>query len=55
MFVRLPAERVSFYSSDNSPTVKQKRVMVINKAPPFKGLNIRIPILIPINGTGFIN
>ena len=28
---------------------------MINKAPPFKGLNVRIPILIPIQGRGFIN
>ena len=27
---------------------------VINKAPPFEGLNIRIPIIIPIKGTGSI-
>ena len=26
-----------------------------SKAPPFKGLNIRIPIIIPIKGRGFIN
>ena len=28
---------------------------MINKAPPFKGLNIRIPLIIPIKGRGFIN
>ena len=28
---------------------------MINKPPPFKGLNIRIPIVIPIKGRGFIN
>ena len=28
---------------------------MINKPPPFKGLNIRIPIIIPIKGSGFIN
>ena len=28
---------------------------MINKPPPFKGLNIRIPIIIPIGGRGFIN
>ena len=28
---------------------------MINKPPPLKGLNIRIPIIIPIKGTGFIN
>ena len=28
---------------------------MINKPPPFKGLNIRIPIIIPIKGRGFIN
>ena len=28
---------------------------MINKPHPFKGLNIRIPIVIPFNGTGFIN
>ena len=28
---------------------------MINKPPPFKGLNIRIPILIPIKGRGFLN
>ena len=28
---------------------------MINKPPPFKGLNIRIPITIPIKGRGFIN
>ena len=29
---------------------------MINKHPPFKGLNIRIPIIIiPIKGRGFIN
>ena len=27
---------------------------MINKAPPFKGLNIRIPIIIPINGRGLL-
>ena len=26
----------------------------MNKLPPFKGLNIRIPILTPIKGRGFI-
>ena len=26
-----------------------------NKPPPFRGLNIRITIKIPINGRGFIN
>ena len=28
---------------------------MINKPPPFKGLNIRIPIIMPIKGRGFIN
>ena len=28
---------------------------MINKPPLFKGLNIRIPIMIPIKGRGFIN
>ena len=28
---------------------------MINKSAPFKGLNIRIPIFIPIKGRGFIN
>ena len=28
---------------------------MINKPAPFKGLNIRIPIRIPIKGRGFIN
>ena len=28
---------------------------MMNKLPPFKGLNIRIPILIPIKGRGVIN
>ena len=28
---------------------------MINKPPPFKDLNIRIPIMIPIKGRGFIN
>ena len=28
---------------------------VINKPPPSKGLNIRIPIVIPIKGSGLIN
>ena len=28
---------------------------MINKPPPFKGLNIRIPSIIPIKGRGFIN
>ena len=27
---------------------------MINKSPPSKGLNIRIPIMIPIEGRGFI-
>ena len=27
----------------------------LQKKTPFKGLNIRIPILIPIKGRGFIN
>ena len=27
---------------------------MINKPPPFKGLNIRIPIIIPIKGKGFV-
>ena len=27
---------------------------MINNPPPFKGLNIRIPIIIPIKGRGFI-
>ena len=28
---------------------------MINKPPPFKGLDIRILIIIPIKGRGFIN
>ena len=28
---------------------------MINKPPPFKGLKIRIPIIVPIRGRGFIN
>ena len=28
---------------------------MINKPPPFKGLSIRIPIIIPIKGWGCIN
>ena len=28
---------------------------MINKPPPFTGLKIRIPIIIPIKGRGFIN
>ena len=28
---------------------------MINEPPPFKGLTIRIPIIIPIQGRGFIN
>ena len=28
---------------------------MINKPPPFQGLNCRIPILIPIKGRGFLN
>ena len=28
---------------------------MINKPPPFKGLNFRIPIIIPIKGRRFIN
>ena len=28
---------------------------MINEPPPFKGLNIKIPIVIPIKGRGFIN
>ena len=28
---------------------------MINKPPPFKGLNIRIPIITPLNERGFIN
>ena len=28
---------------------------MINKPPPFKGLNIRIPIRIPIKRRGFTN
>ena len=28
---------------------------MIHKPPPFKGLNIRIPIIIPIKGKGLIN
>ena len=28
---------------------------MINKLTPFKGLNIRIPIIIPIKGRGFTN
>ena len=28
---------------------------VINKPPPFKGLKDRIPIIVPIKVTGFIN
>ena len=29
--------------------------IMINKPPPFKGLIIRIPIIIPIKGRGVIN
>ena len=32
-----------------------KRRPLINKPPPFKGLNIGIPILTPIKGRGFVN
>ena len=28
---------------------------MINNHPPFQGLDIRIPIIIPIKGRGFIN
>ena len=28
---------------------------MIKKPPPFKGLNIRISIIIPVNGMGFLN
>ena len=28
---------------------------MINKPPPFTGLNIRIPIIIPTKGEGFMN
>ena len=28
---------------------------MINNSPAFKGLHIRIPIIIPIKGRGFIN
>ena len=28
---------------------------MINKPPPFKGLNIGIPITVPIKGRAFIN
>ena len=28
---------------------------MINKPPPFKGLNIRIPIIVPIKGKGFVD
>ena len=28
---------------------------MINEPPPFKGLNIRIPIIIPMKGRGLIN
>ena len=28
---------------------------MITNPPPFKGLNIRIPIIIPIKGKGIIN
>ena len=28
---------------------------MINQPPPYEGLNIRIPIIIPIKGRGFIN
>ena len=28
---------------------------MLNKPPPFKDLNIRMPIIIPIKGRGFIN
>ena len=28
---------------------------MINKPPPFKGLNIGIPIITPIKGRGFMN
>ena len=30
-------------------------MIVLNKPLPFKGLNIRIPNIIPIRGRGFIN
>ena len=28
---------------------------MINKPPPFKGLIIKIPMMIPVKGRGFIN
>ena len=28
---------------------------MMNKPPPFEGLNLRIPGIIPIKGRGFIN
>ena len=30
-------------------------VLMINKSPPFKGLSIRIPVMIPIKWRGFVN
>ena len=30
-------------------------IRVIHKPPPFQGLNIRIPIMIPFKGSGIIN
>ena len=35
---------------------RAQRRPLINKPPPFiRGLNIRIPIIVPIKGRGFIN
>ena len=29
--------------------------LLINKPAPLKGLHIRMPIIIPVNGRGFVN
>ena len=36
-------------------TLPASYTMPSNNPPPFKGLNIRIPIIIPIKGKGLIN
>ena len=52
----LPAPKLKTFSSRllcGCGGVIQEPMM--NEPPPFKGLNTRIPIIIPIKGRGFIN
>ena len=49
------AWRTSIQTAASCGPVSHEHRPLLNKPPPFNGLSIKIPIIIPINGTGFLN